>query len=189
MLKEYGTSLRKDPTSALEQIVSPPIRQINPQRVTEVQGAAALVIASVFSSASAIGGPPDDGSAPVTAAWNQELLDTDTMHDNAVNNNRITIPTGKPGMYKCSCRIVFTSNGTTTNRIVKIRINGTVVKTVTVAALAGADIAVYAEHQQYLQAGDYYDILLDATGGSGTLANYNPTSGPDVSSVVVTKIN
>lgn len=189
MLKEYGLTTRSDPDPALERVASPPIRQINPQRVAEVQGPAVAVIASVFNSSITIGGPADNGTAPVTAAWNQELLDTDTMHDNAVNNNRITVPAGKPGVYRCIVRIVFISNGTTTNRIVKIRVNGTAVKTVTVAALSGTNIAVYAEYQQYMQSGDYYDILLDGSGGSGTVANYNPSGGPEDSSFIVTRLN
>lgn len=34
-----------------------------------------------------------------TITWNSEQFDTNTFHDNATNNSRITIPSGKAGYY------------------------------------------------------------------------------------------
>ena len=183
----YGSKTRIDPDPAVERVVSPPIRQTTSTRVVEAVAPSAPVFCSVYSTGSSIAGPPDDGTGPVTALWNAESLDSDAMHDLGVNTNRITIPTGKSGVYKCTVRITWNSNGNATNRLVRIRVNGANVALTSVVALTGTAIAVHCEHQQFMNAGDYFDILLDATGGGGTATTYNVTAGPDGSSVVVTK--
>src|SRR5688572_11598548 len=103
--------MRVDPDPATERIVTTPVRQTSSTRVVDVLDAFTPVVASVYDVTATIAGPPDDASAPVVALWDSEILDTDTLHDNAVNSNRITIPTGKPGQYKISVRIVWNSNG------------------------------------------------------------------------------
>jgi hypothetical protein len=183
----YGTKNRQDPDPAVERVVSPPTRQTTQTRVVETVAATAPVICSVYSTLSGIAGPPDDGTGPVTVNWNTESLDSDTMHDPGVNPNRITIPTGKPGIYKAAVRITWNSNGAASNRIVRIRVNGANVASNTIVAVIGSAIAVYVEHQQFMNAGDYYDIGIDATGGGGAATTYNSTAGPDGSSFVVTK--
>lgn len=178
---------RRDPDPATERLVTTPVRQTSSTRVVNVQDQPAQVMASVYELSVTIAGPTDDGSAPVVVNWDAEVTDTNTLHDNGVNPNRITIPAGFAGRYKAAVRIVFISNGTTTNRIVRIRVNGTNVATKTVAALSGTNIAVHLEHEQYMNVGDYFDIQLDGSGGAGAAANYNPTGGPDDSWFVVTK--
>lgn len=186
-MDSYGSKTRIDPDPAVERVVSPPIRQTTSTRVVEAVTPSAPVFCSVYSTTTNIVGPPDDGTGPVTALWNAESLDSDAMHDLGVNTNRITIPTGKSGVYKCTVRITWASNGAATNRLVRIRVNGTNVALTSVVASASVSIAVHCEYQQFMNAGDYFDILLDATGGAGAGTLYNPSSGPDGSSVVVTK--
>lgn len=182
----YSTN-RYDPDPATERVVTTPIRQSNSTRVVDVQSQTTPVLASVYSTTATIAGPPDNGTGPVVANWNAETTDTDTMHDTGVNPNRVTVVAGKAGKYRASVRIVFISNGATSNRLVKIRVNGVVVATKTVVALNGSPTAVHLDWEQYLNVGDYYDVLLDATGGAGAALNYNPNAGPDDSWFVVTK--
>jgi hypothetical protein len=44
--------------------------------------------------------------------WNQESFDTDNFHDNATNNDRITIPTGLGGYYLVTATILWENNTT-----------------------------------------------------------------------------
>lgn len=180
------SQFRKDPDPANERLVTTPVRQTSSTRVLEPVANTAPVVASVYNSSTTVSGPPDDGSGALVMPWNAEITDTDTLHDTGVNPERVTIPATKPGIYRISARIIFIANGTTTNRIVNVRVNGTIVKTVTVAASAGSNIAVYIEHEQFLNGGQYYDLLLNATGGAGT--NADISGGIDNSSMIVVKL-
>jgi hypothetical protein len=42
--------------------------------------------------------------------FQSEIYDTDGFHDNATNNTRLTIPTGKGGKYLLTCQANFASN-------------------------------------------------------------------------------
>ena len=42
--------------------------------------------------------------------FQSEVYDTDGFHDNATNNSRLTIPTGKGGKYLLTCQANFASN-------------------------------------------------------------------------------
>lgn len=55
--------------------------------------------------------------------WNSEDIDTDGFHDNATNNSRITIPTGKGGKYLISAKLAYQSSATG-ERAVQIYKNG-----------------------------------------------------------------
>lgn len=54
---------------------------------------------------------------------NSEDVDVGTMHDNATNNSRCTIPTGGDGFYEVCGRVHFTSNATG-DRMVRVFKNG-----------------------------------------------------------------
>jgi hypothetical protein len=56
--------------------------------------------------------------------FNGETWDTDSFHDNATNNTRITIPSGKAGKYDFSARIAI--EGMNGNVYVLIKLNGAV---------------------------------------------------------------
>jgi hypothetical protein len=40
-------------------------------------------------------------------AWNAEVFDTNTFHDNATNNSRLTVPAGKAGYYQIQANVSF----------------------------------------------------------------------------------
>jgi len=46
------------------------------------------------------------------ATFNNEVVDTDSFHDNSTNTNRITIPAGKAGKYLLTVTATFATNGT-----------------------------------------------------------------------------
>ena len=45
-------------------------------------------------------------------AWNAEVFDTNGFHDNATNNSRLTVPTGKAGYYEIQANVSFNLNST-----------------------------------------------------------------------------
>lgn len=57
--------------------------------------------------------------------FNSEVFDTDSFHDTATNNSRITIPSGKGGKYLIVAKFHFAGNATGTNRLGGIVKNGT----------------------------------------------------------------
>jgi len=57
-----------------------------------------------------------------TLSFNTESLDTDTIHDNSTNNNRLTCKTA--GLYQINATIGFAA-GTGGERTIVIRLNGT----------------------------------------------------------------
>jgi len=54
--------------------------------------------------------------------WNAEAFDTDTMHNNATSNSRITFTTA--GTYQVTLNVFWATNGTG-NRVLTIEKNGT----------------------------------------------------------------
>ena len=72
-------------------------------------------------------------STSVFMTWENEYLDTNAFHSTSTNTSRITIPTGKAGVYLVFANIVWASNATG-QRSVHIWKNG--------AALFSSDIAV-----------------------------------------------
>jgi len=60
-----------------------------------------------------------------TLTFDSEVFDTDTFHDTATNNSRITIPSGKNGKYLIVAKFHFAGNATGTNRLGGIKKNGT----------------------------------------------------------------
>jgi hypothetical protein len=53
-----------------------------------------------------------------------ESWDTDTYHDNATNNSRITIPAGKAGKYLVTVNLSYAASGVGSIRLVNIYKNG-----------------------------------------------------------------
>lgn len=166
----YGNKKRIDPTASLEKSVNEPIRQIQPTRVTDVQTSQVAVNVSVYNTAATTAGPLTDGTGPVNGQpWNAEVVDTDTMHDNAVNNPRLTIPPAKPGQYRFWVRIVFAACGEAgVTGAVKLRKSGvTVQKTVTAPLSTTGVTVIMVQYQDNYISGDYVDVVIDATGGTG----------------------
>lgn len=102
-------------------------------------------------------------ASTLTVAWNQEFFDTDGFHDNATNNSRITIPSGKAGKYLIGCDIMWQDANANT-RIVQLWKNG--VNTGTRFAFGCASIgntyyySMSLVSAQTLAVGDYIEVQV-----------------------------
>lgn len=101
-------------------------------------------------------------------AFNAETFDTNTYHDNSTNNSRLTIPSGKGGMYRVSWGITIDPSSSGSYRIANIRKNGSTTispnqygfpSSTQPAILYGSDLFQFV-------AGDYIDILVYQDSGS-----------------------
>ena len=105
-------------------------------------------------------------------AWDSEVDDVSNMHESATNPKRITIPSGKGGVYTIHAYIRFTtkisSNG------INIRLisssGGTIIEK---EDIQGNDFAELI-HSVRLSAGEYvYITVSNTTGGDVTVAGSN----------------
>ena len=99
------------------------------------------------------------GNATVTSiTFNDEFFDTNSFHDNATNNTRITIPAGLGGKYALTATLSYKSNSTGIRLIYFLR-NGTVTNSgVEITALNGFDMSISASCIMEVSAGDYLEI-------------------------------
>ena len=110
----------------------------------------------------------------VAITWNQEDFDTNTYHDNATNNTRITIPTGKGGYYLITGAVQYDGNATK-NRGCEIRLNGSSGAVNYLYFLSTAEVTnspVYPmSYILSLSAGDYIELFsYQNSGGSLNIA-------------------
>lgn len=103
-----------------------------------------------------------------------EDFDTDGFHDNATNNTRITIPTGKGGKY------LFTAHGeiennTSGTRYSILRKNGSTNVDVTTTPGGPGRANVVVTSICSAVAGDYFEFVIQQNSGS-TLTNYGGSS-------------
>jgi hypothetical protein len=97
------------------------------------------------------------GSNALTAiSFNTETFDTDGFHDNATNNTRITIPTGKSGKYSVIARFSWDTT-TTTYKYWRIRKNQTNILNFGVADGTALEYVQIADILD-LTAGDYIEF-------------------------------
>ena len=112
-------------------------------------------------------------NATATAvSFDGENFDTDAYHDNATNNSRITIPTGKGGKYVVSARATFASNITDQRRI-QFRVNGSATNIdlfTSSTGVAGEPFTIQTTRFLSLAAADYVEMFVyQASGGNLTL--------------------
>lgn len=183
--RQYGVVQRVDPPPVLEQQVGPIVRQIQPQRVTDVTPAFTPAISIGFSATNPFESFTDAGGE-LAVNWDAEHVDANGFHDNVTNNDRFTIPAGFAGQYRINARIIFNSNGNSDGtRIVRIYVNTTLVKTVTINNAGSAtDTIVMADYQQFMRDADYFQVRAEIT-GTGTVTLQGGTA--DDSYVTVTK--
>ena len=67
-------------------------------------------------------------STNVIIGFNNENFDSNGFHDNSTNNSRMTIPAGYAGKYQVFANLAYDGN-TTSNRVVDILKNGSIVAT------------------------------------------------------------
>ena len=160
MIKEYGSIARRDLDPALERVVTPPVRQVNQQRVLETASTTAAVTASAYRL---VLQTMPDGVATLVA-WTAEVVDTDTLHDNAVNNSRFTVPAAKPGVYRITSRLSIDVNaGNISDFEIRVLVNGVEVAD-EVSGAQTTDFVIMITHEQFLNVADYYEIQVLSTG-------------------------
>jgi hypothetical protein len=97
---------------------------------------------------------PTSGT-PVAIPFDAEDDDTDGFHDNVTNNTRLTVPSGKAGVYEIVASALILANSD-----LRIRVNGT---TEIATVRAGAGAASYTGYnvvaQYRLAVGDYVEAL------------------------------
>lgn len=105
-----------------------------------------------------------DYSTAAVVAWTGEISDTDTIHDNATNNSRLTVPTDVTRV-KLKANIELANLTADTWAAIKIRKNAAafdgqgsaIVETGSTIAYLNAESAVVT-----VTAGDYFDVTLQA---------------------------
>jgi hypothetical protein len=119
----------------------------------------------------------------VSLALNSERLDTDTIHDTATNNSRLTCKTA--GIYQISGNASWANGGSTAGiRALRILLNGTtVIGETLITASAAQDYTLNVSTVYELAVNDYVQLQVycDNTGvGSLTInasGNYSPEFG------------
>jgi hypothetical protein len=109
-----------------------------------------------------------------TIGYNQENYDTDGFHDNATNNSRITIPTGKGGKYQIFAVIIF-DNSTAGIRNMILNKNGSAVLVNYGSAPSGRNTQTLYTVET-LAAGDYLEIQAYQSCGGALTAFFNGTN-------------
>lgn len=103
-----------------------------------------------------------------TVNFNAENFDTDGFHDNATNNSRLTVPSGKAGKYLVNYQAAFIFNSTGI-REASIRLNGsTTVGLVSLLPTGSSDQWIVSVNSILnLSVGDYVEArLLQNSGGA-----------------------
>ena len=110
-----------------------------------------------------------NSSTSTNVSFDSELLDTSGFHDNATNNERITVPAGKAGKYQLILTIAFAGNATG-YRETSILKNGTPIvygntpptanaPTFTVTTIVSASVADYFTSQVYQTSGGALNVV------------------------------
>lgn len=66
-------------------------------------------------------------NAVTAVPWDAEEFDTNTFHDTATNNTRLTVPSGQSGKYQISVNLGTDAAGSITRFLLSVRLNGTTV--------------------------------------------------------------
>jgi hypothetical protein len=116
-------------------------------------------------------------NSEITAlALNSETWDTDTMHDPATNNSRLTVVTA--GKYLVTGQVAFASNATGL-RVISIRLGGTthLISCTDVPVTASpmfVNVAVICN----LSAGNYVELTAYQTSGGVLAVEYHASRSP-----------
>lgn len=107
-------------------------------------------------------------------AFNSERYDTDSMHDNATNNNRITVQTA--GVYSLKASLTWEGNSTGERRV-SIRKNGTEILVSDERPTVQSDpFAQTVAYDEEAIVGDYFDIVVFQNSGVTLQVVVPPTS-------------
>ena len=138
--------------------------------------AGGFVGASIYNS----GSQSISNTTWTTLNFNSEVFDTDTFHDTASNNSRITIPSGKNGKYLIVAKWHFQGNASGSDRLGGIKKNGTNIGTYrgingNASSVGwGASVILDLVATDYIEVEVYQDSggNLNAFGGSAPEYNF-----------------
>jgi hypothetical protein len=104
---------------------------------------------------------------------NAEDYDVGTMHDNATNNTRVTIPTGGGGVYLIKGRVAFAATATGTRAARFYKNNATALAQVNVSNAGAADaVSQTTATIEVLAAADYIEFQVYQNSGGNLNAGH-----------------
>ena len=110
-------------------------------------------------------------------SWDSELKDTDGFHNNSTNNTRITIPSGKGGLYLITGQTSYAANSTG-YRAATIRKNGSDYYVFWNARATDGEWSVGSVSNLIeLAAGDYLEMFTYHNAGTAININGGNTYG------------
>jgi hypothetical protein len=104
-------------------------------------------------------------STNVIIGFNNENFDSNGFHDNATNNSRMTIPSGYAGKYQVYANLAYDGN-TTSNRVVDILKNGSIVATTYSGASTTNAFTCTINLAMDLAVADYIQVQTSQSSGS-----------------------
>lgn len=148
------------------------VRPTNVTAGTYNQISAQAVWARVFHNA--VQSIPNNTVTALT--FNSERADTDTIHDTATNNSRLTCKTA--GVYQISAHVGYASN-TTGYRVLQLTVNGTTtIASEVVTPVTGVPTRLTVTSLYALAVNDYVEAQAFQTSGGALnteqVANYSP---------------
>jgi hypothetical protein len=122
---------------------------------------------------------PTDTNLALT--FDSETFDADNYHSTSVNTSRLTVPSGKDGMYCIMGSAVFAAGAGSALREIFLQVNGTTIiaqSSMAVTDSTQRDRLVVCELYR-LSAGDYVELIARQQSGSSlnvlALNDYSPT--------------
>lgn len=111
-------------------------------------------------------------STSTIITWDAEDYDTNSFHDNATNNTRVTIPSGKGGKYLFSVTGWWASN-TTGSRHMYLQVNGSTIPAYHIESAEG-NVAIGLSQVFALSAADYveFGVFQDSGGALNVEGGY-----------------
>lgn len=104
--------------------------------------------------------------------FNNEVYDVGSMHDNAINNNRVVIPSNGAGLYSFKAQVTFDTNATG-KREIAIYKNGVVLCASRCFTNSGTEQTILTtEVDDQSSAADYYEVIVyQNSGGALSVVN------------------
>jgi len=122
-------------------------------------------------------------STATVITFDAESFDVGTMHDNATNNTRLTIPSGGDGLYVVTAGVAFTGNATGV-RALTLKLTGTAVSDTQDSSVAAATHIMQLSAISLAVAGDYFEVFAYQNSG-GAL---NVVTGASVTFLSAVKV-
>jgi hypothetical protein len=108
-------------------------------------------------------------------AWTTEVIDTNGYHDNATNNTRLTVPSGKAGYYQVYATVCLADSSAGRQIWLEINRATTQFGKIIYAQLSGYPTGFQTTTTVYLGVGDYMECGVYQTSG-GNLATEGTAS-------------